>query len=59
MNAKKTFQNWNTSYYYTNVHTVNAGKASECVRCGKCEGVCPQHLPIRELLKDVAREFEG
>ena len=25
---------------------------------GKCEKVCPQHLPIRSLLKDVAKTFE-
>ena len=34
------------------------GKASECIQCGKCEKVCPQHLPIRELLKMVAKTFE-
>ena len=45
--------------YFDTAHGYLGGKASECVRCGKCEGVCPQHLPIRELLKDVAREFEG
>ena len=27
-------------------------------QCGKCEKVCPQHLPIRKLLEDVAKEFE-
>lgn len=59
MNAKKVFQNWNTDYYYSNVHTVNNGKASECVKCGKCEEICPQHLPIRELLTEVAGEFES
>ena len=58
MNAKKVFQNWNTDYYYNNVHTVNNGKASECVKCGKCEAVCPQHLNIRELLTEVAEKFE-
>ena len=29
-----------------------------CIGCGRCEGSCPQHLPIRELLKDVARRLE-
>ena len=28
------------------------------VKCGRCEKVCPQHLPIRRLLEDVAKEFE-
>ena len=32
--------------------------ASECIKCGKCEKACPQHLPIRKLLEDVAAEFE-
>lgn len=27
--------------------------ASQCIGCGKCEGHCPQHLPIRQLLKDA------
>ena len=25
---------------------------------GKCEKACPQHLPIRDLLIGVAKEFE-
>jgi len=33
--------------------------ASLCQKCGKCEKVCPQHLPIPELLEDVAKTFEG
>ena len=58
LNAKKTFNNWNTDYYYNNVYTVRNGKASDCVKCGKCEHACPQHLSIRELLADVAAEFD-
>lgn len=27
--------------------------ATQCVGCGRCEQHCPQHLPIRELLKDA------
>ncbi len=35
------------------------GKASDCIKCGKCEGQCPQHLAIRELLVEVAKTFEA
>ena len=59
LNAHEAFHNWNTAYYYNSVITGNGhGKASDCIRCGKCEKVCPQHLPIRKLLQDVAKTFE-
>ena len=31
------------------------GFASQCVGCGKCEQHCPQHIPIREKLKEADR----
>ena len=58
LNAKTVFHDWNADYYYNQVHTVHNGKAGACIRCGKFEKVCPQHLKIRELLKEVPKEFE-
>lgn len=32
---------------------IPAAKAAECIRCGKCEGLCTQHLPIMERLAAI------
>ena len=56
-NGKTVWNTWSSSYYYK-VHTHTGGKASDCVECGACEEICPQHLPIRKLMKDVAKEFD-
>ena len=35
-----------------------SGKASDCLQCGQCEGVCPQHLPITQLLQEAASRLD-
>lgn len=56
-NAKKQFQDWNSDWYY-GVYTRDKGKASDCIKCGKCEKVCPQYLKIRDYLDEVSLIFD-
>ena len=44
---------WRSKNFYEGLIT-RSGKASDCIGCGQCEGVCPQHLPIIDLLKEAA-----
>lgn len=36
----------------------NPGYASRCNGCGRCEKLCPQGIPIRQKLRETAREIE-
>lgn len=47
----------NTGVLY-NGYVYQKGKASDCIKCGKCEARCPQKLLIRSYMKQAARLFE-
>ena len=32
-------------------------RADQCIKCGKCEAVCPQHIAIREHLDEVTAKL--
>ena len=49
-NRKKGSPEFRTKREYVIV-TQGRGKASDCIQCGQCEAVCPQHLPIISLLE--------
>ena len=56
-NSKQAFDDWQQPTRYRAL-TKDGGAASSCIACGQCEAICPQHLPVRKLLKTVAGEFE-
>ena len=45
--------------FYKGLVAQGHGRAADCVACGQCEGVCPQHLPIIELLKDASARLDA
>ena len=47
-----------TNMYYQR-YSMNHARASECLKCGRCERICPQHIVIRQLMDEFAALYEG
>ena len=45
--------------FYSGLLSQGHGRAGDCIACGQCEGVCPQHLPIIDLLKDASARLDA
>ena len=61
INTKRKFPgDMRPQFFYNGLVSRDGnGKASDCIGCGQCEGVCPQHLPIIEILKEGVEKFEA
>ena len=59
MNYLTLYSNKDTALYQENWLVDGHGKkrANECIKCGKCEQACPQHIAIREKLDLVVEKL--
>lgn len=57
-NTWKAFNDFAARGYYASTLVRLGGKAEECIQCGQCERVCPQHLPIRSFLETISKEWD-
>ena len=56
LNIIKLYNNVERALHEETFCVLNPGKnrAIECIKCGACEGVCPQHIKIRNMLEEAA-----
>ena len=55
--SRRYNDDWRAKNFY-NSSIAPFARASDCIACGQCEGVCPQHLPIIELLREASEHFD-
>lgn len=67
VNIPQNFRIWNVYHMYRNYNMVQErwekglaeeNKAKNCIKCGKCERVCPQKLSIRQDLERVQADLD-
>ena len=59
VNMLRTFgEHGRPHFFYDNLLGMGSGRAGECLSCGQCEDVCPQHLPIISLLREASERLD-
>lgn len=58
LNTARMYLNDSRPHMFYRGLVSNSGRAKACIACGQCEGVCPQHLPIIDLLQEAAKKFD-
>jgi predicted aldo/keto reductase-like oxidoreductase len=48
---------WNDPDPWATGYSRIEGKASKCTECNACEEVCPQELPVTELMREAVSLF--
>ena len=56
-NEAHTYNDFSASRFAYRQFFQENSRASACTECGQCEDLCPQHLNIREHLKEVDTAF--
>lgn len=59
LNTLRKFPKDNRPHFFYGGLVSDSGRASDCIACGQCEAVCPQHLPIIELLREAAEKLDN
>lgn len=68
VNIPGNFKVWNTYHMFRQYDKVkwaweenlkDEEKAKNCIKCGKCETMCPQKLSIRDNLMQVQKDLDG
>lgn len=59
LNTLRIYGEDNRPHFYYNGLVEKSGRAADCIACGQCESVCPQHLSIIDLLKESSEKLDA